>query len=160
MQVAVYADPGPDPFLHVLSAGLDDLQTAITKFLDPQGIQYAIVDDTELPDSRFILGAITISVSNGLATFGWDMGKAQTLATQYNSAYWQNQYDAGLLGLSVNNEYLLNLAIATPAAERTADQVAAVEFLTGISGLQTAVQDQIDAATTGEELIQILSNLG
>lgn len=160
MQIAVYADPSPTSFLHILCAGADDLQTAITKFLDPQGVEYAVMDDSELPDARFILPAITVSIDNGVATFGWDMSKATTIATQYNSQYWQKQYDAGLLGLAINNDYQLNLAIATPEGERTADQVAAIEFLTGINGLQSSVQDQIDAATTGEEIIQILSNLG
>jgi hypothetical protein len=93
-------------------------------------------------------------------TFDWVLDEAQRAATNYNAQYWQAQYNEGLLGLSITNDYQLQLAIATPEGERTADQVAAVEFLSGINGLQQSVQDQIDAATSGAELISILNQLG
>jgi hypothetical protein len=92
--------------------------------------------------------------------WSYDLDEAKSIATATNSTYWQNQYNNGLLGLSITNDYQLQLAIATPEDERTADQIAAVEFMIGINGLQTLVQDEIDAATTGEEIIQILSQLG
>ena len=162
MNVIVYADPStPAPSrLQVMYAGLDTLEDAAFKFLDPYNIPYVIVDTSVIPPSPYIYSAQTVEIVNGLAVFGWDFPDAQTLATNYNSSYWQNQYNQGLLGLAISNDYQLNLAIATPENERTADQVAAIEFMTGINGLQQATQDQIDAATTGEELIQILSQLG
>jgi hypothetical protein len=101
-----------------------------------------------------------VEITGGSPVFSWDMSYARQIATDYNADYWQIQYNQGLLGLSIKNDYQLQLAIATPENERTADQVAAVEFMTGVNGLQQSVQDQIDAATTGEELIQILSQLG
>jgi hypothetical protein len=88
------------------------------------------------------------------------LDEAKSIATATNSTYWQNQYNNGLLGLSITNDYQLQLAIATPEDERTAEQLAAVEFLTGINTLQNEVQSNIDAATTGEEIIQILGQLG
>jgi hypothetical protein len=141
-------------------AGLDTLEDAAAKFLDPYGTPYVIVDESVIPSSPYIYPAQTVEIVNNLPVFGWDFPAAQTIATNYNSTYWQNQYNQGLLGLAISNDYQLNLAIATPENERTADQVAAIEFLTGINGLQQSTQDQIDAATTGEQLIQILSQLG
>jgi len=162
MQVIVYADPeNPAPSrLQVMYAGLDTLEESAFKFLDPFNIPYLIVDSTVIPDSPFIYHAQTVSITDGVATFGWDFPYAQQLATKYNANYWQNQYNQGLLGTGITNDYQLQLAIATPEDERTAEQTAAVEFLIGINGLQQSVQDQIDAATTGEELISILSSLG
>jgi hypothetical protein len=92
--------------------------------------------------------------------WSYDLDEAKSIATATNSTYWQNQYNNGLLGLSITNDYQLQLAIATPEDERTAEQLAAVEFLTGINTLQNEVQSNIDAATTGEEIIQILGQLG
>jgi hypothetical protein len=162
MNVIVYADPTtPAPSrLQIMYAGLDTLEEAAFKFLDPYGTPYVIVDDSVIPSSPYIAHAQTVEIVNGLPVFDWDFPAAQTIATNYNSAYWQVQYDQGLLGLAITNPYQLQLAIATPENERTADQVAAIEFMTGINGLQQSTQDQIDAATTGEELIQILSQLG
>ena len=162
MNVIVYADPTtPAPSrLQIMYAGLDTLEESAFKYLDPYSIPYAIVDVSVVPSSPYIYSAQTVEIVDGLPVFGWDFPAAQTIATNYNAAYWQRQYDQGILGLSISNDYQLNLAIATPADQRTADQVAAVEFMTGINGLQQSVQDQIDAATTGEELIQILSQLG
>lgn len=161
MNVIVYSDPSlPTPYLQVISAGFDDLETIAFKTLDPYGIPYQIVDEADIPPSPYIGNAQTVDVSVTPPTFDWVLDEAQRAATSYNSAYWQKQYDLGILGLSISNDYQLQLAIATPEAERTADQVAAVEFLSGVNNLQQQVQDQIDAATTGQELITILSQLG
>jgi hypothetical protein len=140
--------------------GLDTLEDSAAKFLDPFGINYVITDVSVIPYSPYISNALQVEITNGLPVFSWDFPYAQQLATSCNAAYWQQQYDQGILGLPIQNDYQLQLAIATPEGERTANQTAAVEFLTGINGLQDATQDQIDAATTGEELIQILSQLG
>jgi hypothetical protein len=162
MEVIVYADPeNPAPSrLQVMYPGLDTLEESAFKFLDPYGIEYAIVDNSVIPDSPYIYEAQTVEIVSGAPVFGWDFTYAQQIATKYNAKYWQIEYNQGVYGLNISNEYQLNLAIATPEPERTADQVAAVEFLTGINGLQQSVQDSIDAATTGEELITILSSLG
>ena len=162
MNVIVYADPTtPAPSrLQIMYAGLDTLEDAAFKYLDPYNIPYATVDVSVVPSSPYIAEAQIVEIVNGLPVFDWDFPAAQTLATNYNSSYWQNQYNQGLLGLSITNPYQLQLAIATPEDERSADQVAAIEFMSGINGLQQSTQDQIDAATTGEELIQILSQLG
>jgi hypothetical protein len=162
MDVIVYADPeNPAPSrLQVMYPGLDTLEESAFKYLDPFGIEYAIVDSSVIPDSPYIYAAQTVEIVSGAPVFGWDFTYAQQIATKYNSRYWQFQYNEGVYGLTITNEYQLNLAIATPEPERTADQVAAVEFLTGVNGLQLDVQDQIDAATTGEELITILNQLG
>ena len=162
MEVIVYADPeNPAPSrLQVMYPGLDTLEESAFKFLDPYGIEYAIVDNSVIPDSPYIYEAQTVEIVSGAPVFGWDFTYAQQIATKYNAKYWQIEYNQGVYGLNISNEYQLNLAIATPEPERTADQVAAVEFMTGINGLQQSVQDSIDAATTGEELITILSSLG
>jgi hypothetical protein len=162
MEVIVYADPEtPAPSrLQVMCPGLDTLEQSAFKYLDPFGIEYVIIDSSVIPDSPYIYAAQTVEIVSGAPVFGWDFTYAQQIATKYNSKYWQIQYDEGVYGLAISNEYQLNLAIATPESERTADQVAAVEFLTGINGLQQSVQDQINAATTGEQLIAILNTLG
>ena len=162
MQVIVYADPeNPAPSrLQVMYQGLETLEQSAFKFLEPYNIPYVIVDNSVLPASPYIYHAQTVEIVSGAPVFGWDFPYAQQLATNYNSNYWQIQYNQGLLGLSISNDYQLQLAIATPENERTADQVAAVEFMSGINNLQQSVQDNIDAATTGEELISILSGLG
>ena len=162
MQVIVYADPEfPAPSgLHVMYAGQDTLEESAFKYLEPFGIDYVIVDSSVIPDSPFIYADQTVEIVSGVPVFGWNIGDAQQTATNYNASYWQSEYDKGILATGISNDYQLNLAIATPENERTAEQTAAVEFLVGINGLQTAVQDQIDAATTGEEIISILSALG
>lgn len=162
MNVIVYADPeNPAPSrLQVMYEGEDTLEQAAFKFLEPYSIPYSIIDYAQIPQSPFIYHAQTVEIVNDLPVFGWDLGYAQQLATAYNSQYWQSQYNQGLLGTGISNDYQLQLAIATPEDERTAEQTAAVEFLSGINGLQQSIQDQIDAATTGEELITILSQLG
>jgi hypothetical protein len=162
MDIIVYADPeNPAPSrLQVMYPGLDTLEESAFKYLDPFGIEYVIVDDSVVPDSPYIAAAQTVEIVSGAPVFGWDFTYAQQIATAYNASYWQMQYNQGIYGLSISNEYQLNLAIATPEEDRTPDQIAAVEFLTGINGLQLSVQDSIDAATTGEELITILSQLG
>jgi hypothetical protein len=162
MNVIVYADPTtPAPSrLQIMYAGLDTLEESAFKYLDAYGIPYAIVDASVVPASPYIAETQTVEIVDGLPVFDWDFTAAQTLATNYNSAYWQSQYNQGLLGLAITNPYQLQLAIATPEDERSADQTAAIEFMSGINGLQQSTQDQIDAATTGEELIQILSQLG
>lgn len=161
MNVAVYANPDTAlPYLSVLSGGLDTLEVAVEKYLVPYGIPYLIVDEGDIEPSPYIRGAQTVDVSGSSPVFDWDMDLAKGIATNLNSEYWQAQYNEGLLGVGITNDYQLNLAIATPEDDRTADQIAAVEFLTGINQLQTEKQDQIDAATTGQELITILSSLG
>jgi hypothetical protein len=161
MNVAVYAESsGSIPYLRVLSAGLDTVEEAAAKYLTPYGVEFVIVDDATIPQSPYIGDAQTVTIVDGVPFFSWDLPTAKSLASSYNAKYWQNQYNAGLLGLSLRADYQLQLAIATPENERTADQVAAVEFLTGINGLQTTVDNNIAAATTGEELVQILSQLG
>jgi len=161
MNVIVYSDPtSPTPYLRVISPGLDDLETIAFKFLDPYGTPYQIVDAADIPPSPFIGNAQTVDVSVTPPTFDWVLDEAQAAATNYNSQYWQQQYNNGILGLSINNDYQLQLAIATPENERTADQVAAIEFLSGINSLQEQVQTQINDATTGQELITILNQLG
>jgi hypothetical protein len=161
MDVIIYANTSsPTPYLRILCAGLDDLPTIALRFLDPYGIPYVIADESVIPNAGTIPTALTVDVSSGVPVFDWDLNEAKTQATYQNAAYWQKQYNQGLLGLAISNDYQLNLAIATPADDRTADQVAAIEFMTGINGLQQSVQDSIDAATTGEEIVQILSQLG
>jgi hypothetical protein len=162
MNVIVYADPStPAPSrLQIMYAALDTLEDSAFKYLDPFNIPYVITDVSVIPESPFISAAQLVEIVNGLPIFSWDIPASKEIATSINAQYWQQQYDNGLLGLSVTNDYQLQLAIATPENERTADQVAAIEFMTGINGLQQSVQEQIDAATTGEEIIQILSQLG
>ena len=161
MNVIVYSDPTSlDPYLRVISAGLDDLETIAFKTLDPFGIPYQIVDEADVPPSPYIGNSQIVDASVAPPVYGWVLDQAQSEATAYNAQYWQQQYDLGILGLSISNDYQLQLAIATPENERTADQIAAVEFLSGVNTLQQQVQDQIDAATTGAELITILSQLG
>lgn len=161
MNVIVYSDPTlPTPYLQVISAGLDDLETIAFKTLDPYNIPYQIVDSADIPPSPYIGNSQTVDVSVTPPTYDWVLDEAQHQATSYNSQYWQQQYNQGLLGLGISADYQLQLAVATPEAERTADQVAAVEFLSGINSLQQQIQDQIDAATSGTELISILSQLG
>lgn len=162
MQVIVYADPeNPAPSrLQVMYPGLDTLEDAAAKFLDPYGITYQIVDSSVIPPSPFIYHAQTLEIVGGSLVFDWDFPYAQQIATKLNAQYWQNQYNQGIYGTGLYNDYQLQLAIATPEDERTAQQVAAVEFMSGINGLQQQVQDQIDAATSGAELITILSQLG
>jgi hypothetical protein len=163
MNVAVYpSNESVTPFIRVMSGGLDDVETAAEKYLTPLGISYQIVESSTITPSPYIANSqtVTLGVDGAPPTYGWDFAAAQQAATAYNSEYWQKQYNQGILGLSITAPYQLSLAIATPEAERTAEQLAAVEFLTGINTLQTEVQDSIDAATTGEEIIQILSQLG
>lgn len=161
MNVIVYSDPtSPVPYLRVISAGLDDLETIAFKTLDPFGIPYQIVDEADITPSPYIGNAQTVDVSVTPPTYDWELDEAQRAATSYNASYWQNQYDQGLYGLGITNDYQLQLAVATPEDERTADQIAAVEFLSGINNLQSQVQSQIDAATSGAQLITILSQLG
>jgi hypothetical protein len=161
MDVIVYTDPTADtPYLRIASTGLDSLEVFATKYLDPDGTPYAIVDYSTIPSSPYINQSQTVDVSQDPPVFGWDLDYAKYLANSYNASYFQAQYNQGLVGLSISNDYQLNLAIATPENERTADQVAAVEFLSGLNQLQTSIEDQIAAATTGEEIISILSQLG
>ena len=161
MNVAVYAQIGGDyPALRVLSGGFDSPEDAALKYLAPEGVEWAIVDDSLIPASPYIEQSQTVVITNGVPSFDWDLPTAKSLASQYNAKYWQQQYNTGLFGLPILNDYQLQLAIATPENERTADQTAAVEFLSGINGLQSTVDANIAAAATGQELIQILSQLG
>lgn len=162
MQVIVYADPeNPSPSrLQIMYQGLDTLEESAAKLLEPFGIAYQIVDSSVIPDSPYIYHAQTVDMSGPTPVFDWDFPYAQQLATSYNASYWQTQYNQGILGTGIYNDYQLQLAIATPEDERTAEQTAAVEFMAGINGLQQSIQDQIDTATTGQQLIQILSQLG
>jgi hypothetical protein len=162
MNVLIYPDqtnPAPSR-LHIVYAGGDTLEEYAFKYLDPYFIEYLIVDQSVIPDSPAIYHAQTLEIVGGAPVFGWDVAYAKEIATSMNSQYWQTQYSVGLLGLNFTNSYQIQLALATPEDERTANQVAAIEFLTGVNQLQTELQLEIDAATTGEELIQILSQLG
>jgi hypothetical protein len=162
MQVIVYSRfQAPNPtYISVISPGEDSIEQIITKQLEPEGIPYAVIDSSDFPPSPYIANAMTVVIDGGFPTFSWDIDLSKTIATSYNAQYWQRQYNEGILGLSIDNAYQLQLAIATPPDERTADQIAAVEFMAGLNELQQSVQDQIDAALTGEEIIAILSQLG
>ncbi len=162
MQVIVYSRvqaPNP-PYLSVICPGEDSIEQIITKQLEPEGFAYAVVESDDIPPSPYIFNVMTVVIDGGFPTFAWDMEPAKVIATSYNARYWQSQYNNGLVGLNIDNAYQLQLAIATPPDERTADQIAAVEFMSGLNELQQSVQDQIDAALTGQELIAILSQLG
>lgn len=161
MQVAVFANPSTTiPYLCVLSAGQDTLQEAVDKYLVPFGIPYYITTDDQIPESPYIGNSQTVTFSGGVPQYDWDLDAAKTQATNYNTSYWQTQYNAGILSLGYTASYQLNLAIATPEGERTDSQAAVVEFLTGVNQLQGEIQTQIDAATTGTQLINILNQLG
>jgi len=162
MNVIIYPDPtNPAPSrLQVVYPGGDTLEDYAFKYLEPYGIEYLIVDRDSIPNSGQISSAQILEIVGGSPVYGYDLNAAKDIATGINSRYWQTQYNTGLLGLSITNDFQLNLAIATPENERTADQIAAVEFLTGLNGLQNDIQTQIDDATTGEELITILNQLG
>ena len=162
MNVILYPDPSnPAPSrVQVVYPANDTLEEYAFKYLDPYGIEYVIVDQSTLPNAGQISNYLLMEIVSGSPVFSYDVAGAKDCATSYNSIYWQTQYDQGILGLSIDNSYQLNLAIATPENERTADQIAAVEFMTGTNSLQMEVQDQIDAATTGEEIIAILNQLG
>jgi hypothetical protein len=162
MNVIIYPNPStpaPAPVV-IVSPANDTLEEYAFKFLDPFGIDYLIVPKSSLPNASYIYPSLLLEISGGLPVWSYDLTEAKDMATAMNSNYWQNQYNNGLLGLTITNDYQLQLAIATPENERTAEQLAAVQFLTGINDLQTQVQDSIDTATTGEELIQILAQLG
>jgi hypothetical protein len=144
-----------------MSPGLISANEVAELYLAPYDIPYAIVSATTLPDGSYIPEALTVTFNeHGGPQYGWDLPMAKQLAMFYNSGYWQAQYNHGLLGLPIQTQYQLNLAIATPEPERTADQVAAIEFMVGINDLQTQVEDQINAATTGEQIVGILNQLG
>mgnify|MGYP006299132319 CR=1 FL=1 len=162
MNVLLYTDPAyPAPSrVQLVYPGNDTLEEYAFKFLEPYSIEYTIIDQSLLPDASYLYNYLLLEFVDGDPVFSYDVPGAKDYATAFNSQYWQTQYNDGLLGLSITNDYQLQLAIATPENERTADQIAAVEFLTGINGLQNDVQTQIDAATTGEELIAILNTLG
>jgi len=162
MNVIIYPDPtNPAPSrIQIVYAGGDTLEQYAFKYLEPYNIEYLIVDQATIPAAGQIYFAQTLEISGGFPVYGYDLSFAKDIASGVNASYFQAQYNNGLLGLSITNDYQLNLAIATPEAERTADQVAAVEFMIGINGLQTSVQEQIDTATTGEQLITILNQLG
>ena len=162
MDVIVYKNPDPaSNALCVMSPGLISANEAAELYLAPYDITYAIVNQQTLPDGSYIPEALTIEFDEfGGPHYGWDLPMAKELAIFYNSGYWQAQYNHGLLGLPIQTQYQLNLAIATPENERTADQVAAIEFMVGINGLQNDVEDQINAATTGEQIVGILNQLG
>lgn len=161
MIVAIYPESnGSTPYLRVLAPAIDDIETAAAKYLDPYGISYVLVDDSTIPPSPYFPNSQTVDISQQYPVFSWDLDEARSWATKYNARYWQQQYNQGILGLTIQNDYQLNLAIATPENERTADQVAAVEFLSGVNTLQQSVQDNIDAATNAEEIAEILSQLG
>jgi hypothetical protein len=162
MNVLLYPDPSsPAPSrVQLVYPANDTLEEFAFKFLDPEGIEYVIVDQSELPDASYIYNMLLVEIVDGAPVFSYDVPAAKEFASAQNSQYWQTQYNEGLLGLSITNDYQLQLACATPEDERTADQVAAVEFMIGLSSLQADVQTQIDAATTGEEIISILSQLG
>jgi hypothetical protein len=162
MNVIIYPDPSnPAPSrLQIVYPGNDTLEEYAFKHLDPYGIEYQIVDYGVIPQASTIYSAQLLEFVSGAPVFSFDVPLAKEIASGINSRYWQTQYNIGLLDVGITNDYQLQLAVATPEAERTADQVAVIEFMTGINGLQAETQDQIDAATTGEEIIQILSQLG
>jgi hypothetical protein len=162
MNVLLYPDPeNPAPSrLQLAFPANDTLEEYAFKYLEPYGINYLIVDSSVLPDASSIYNMLLVDISSGVPVFSYDVPAAKSYATAVNSSYWQQQYNNGLLGLSITNDYQLQLAIATPENERTAEQLAAVEFLAGINTLQAQVEDDINSATTGEEIIQILGQLG
>lgn len=161
MDTIVFPNPETStPYACLVYPGLDSIEDVIEKVVDPLGVDYAIVDESTIPDSSYITEAMTVSINGGSAQFDWDLALAKQLALSYNSHYWQKQYNQGLLQLAISNPYQLSLAVATPPEERTADQVAAVEYMVGLNGLQTDVENQIATATTGQEIIGILGQLG
>jgi|688.fasta_scaffold104399_2 hypothetical protein len=162
MDVIIYPDPSsPAPSrLQVVFPANDTLEEYAFKYLESYSIDYLTVEYSTIPQSPYIGAAQLVEFVSGDPVYSYDLDEAKDIASGINSRYWQNQYDAGLLGVGITNDYQLQLAVATPEGERTADQIAAIEFMSGINGLQTEVQDEIDAATTGEEIITILSQLG
>jgi hypothetical protein len=161
MNVIIFADPqNPQPSrLNVMYPGLDTLEQSASKYLIPFSIPYRIVDSSIIPNSPFIYSAQTVDLSTPSPTFGWDLEKARDLAAKHNILYWQNEFKEGIANLAVSN-YQIQLATATPPDQRTTEQVAIVEFMIGINGLQNDIAIQINEAESGEEIIAILSRLG
>lgn len=162
MQVIIYADQStPQPSrLQVVYPANDTLEEYAFKYLDPYAIEYLTVDYSVIPNASYFYSLQTLEIVDGVPQFAVDFEAAKEMTVAMNSAYWQQQYNNGIATTGLTNDYQLQLALATPEDERTAVQTAAVEFMIGLNGLQQSVQDQIDAATTVEELIQILDQLG
>ena len=157
MEVIIF--PGQSGSLNVMYPGLDTLQQAAAKHLDPFNIPYKITDSSVIPPAPFIAGAQTVDFSTTFPVFGWDLEKAKELAASYNILYWQNEFKEGISNLAVS-DYQIQLATATAPNQRTAEQVAIIEFMNGINGLQNDIAVGINEADSGESIIEILSRLG
>lgn len=160
MQVAVFANPyqGTAPYLSVLS-GTNDIEAAAEASLEAEGIPYQIIDSDDLPECGQLANAATVDLSGPEPVFGYYMPYATELSTYINTSYWEAQSQQALAELRMA-PYQLAVALSVPEAERTMEQQVAVEALNEISTQQTTVQGQINSATTGEELLQILAQLG
>ena len=161
MNVAVYANPyiGGTNNLCVLSAGSSTIEEAAELALVAQGIPYAIVDSADIPDGGSLVNAMTIDLSGSDPVFGYDLDLAKDISTKQNLSYWQFQSEEALaeLGLAA---YQLSYALSLDPASRTEDQQIAIDAFNEINSEQANIQSQIDAATTGEELLAILGQLG
>lgn len=161
MNVIIFADPqNPQPSrLNVMYPALDTLEQSASKYLIPFEIPYRIVDSSIIPNSPFIYSAQTVDLSTPSPTFGWNLEKARELAANYNILYWQNEFKEGITNLAVS-DYQIQLATATLPNQRTAEQVAIVEFMIGINGLQNDIALQINEAESGDDIVGILGRLG
>ena len=161
MNVAVYANPyiGGTNNLCVLYAGEGTIEEAAELALDSLSIPYAIVDLATIPNGGTLVDAQTVDLSGPAPVYGFDMEIATALATKQNASYWQFQSDEALAELGLV-AYQLSVALSLDPSERTDLQQVAIDALNEINTMQYNIQVQIGAATTGEELIGILSQLG
>ena len=161
MRVAVFPNPyvGGNDVLCVLSPGQDDIEVAAQKTLGDNDIPYMIVEEGQIPNGGPLVNAMTVDVSGSEPVFGFDVPEAKVLSTNINIGYWQLQSNEALAELNMS-DYQLLVALSTPESQRTDEQQAAVDAINEINTLQMQTQDQINAATTGEELLTILSQLG
>lgn len=157
MEVIIF--PGQTGSLNVMYPGLDTLQQAAAKHLEPFNIPYKITDSSVIPPAPFIAAAQTVDFSAPFPVFGWNLEKAKELAANYNILYWQNEFKEGITNLAVS-DYQIQLATATSPNQRTAEQVAIVEFMIGIDGLQNDIALQINEAESGDDIVGILGRLG
>ena len=160
MNVAVFANPyeGTAPYLSVLS-GTDNIEEVAQAQLGDNGIAYAIIDSSDLPTCNQLLPAATVDLSGPTPTFDFYFPQAQQITTDYNKYYWERQSQEALAELNMS-PYQLALALSIPEADRTMEQQAAVDALSYIDQEQVFVQNQINSATTGQDLLTILGSLG